>query len=78
MTNAVKKFSLPLGLLILGSVGVAGYALIGYTIRPLGSLVHPEMKNINDLMSRADEALYEAKESGRNRAIVATQLTEKN
>jgi diguanylate cyclase (GGDEF)-like protein len=42
------------------------------------SEIFPDMTDINDLMSRADEALYEAKESGRNQAVVAKQLTEKS
>lgn len=32
------------GLLYVLSLGVAGYALIGYSILPLGALVHPDMK----------------------------------
>lgn len=31
-------------LLYLLSLGVAGYALIGYSVAPLGSLVHPDMR----------------------------------
>ncbi|MEM7365285.1 MAG: DUF2306 domain-containing protein [Pseudomonadota bacterium] len=30
--------------IMLGSLGVAGYALVGYLVVPLGDLVHPEMK----------------------------------
>lgn len=44
MTTAYQKFSLPWLLVLFGSLGVAVYALLGYTMRPLGSLVHPEMK----------------------------------
>lgn len=31
-------------LLILGSLGVAAYAMVAYTAFPVGSLVHPQMK----------------------------------
>jgi uncharacterized membrane protein len=44
MTTAGRRFPLPWVLLLLGSLGVAIYALLGYTMRPLGSTVHPEMK----------------------------------
>ena len=44
MMTANKKFPLPWLIVLLASVGVAAYALFGYTLRPLGSLVHPEMK----------------------------------
>lgn len=44
MMTAFRRFPLPWLLIALGSIGVALYAVVGYTMRPLGSLVHPEMK----------------------------------
>ncbi|MEQ8318264.1 MAG: DUF2306 domain-containing protein [Phycisphaerales bacterium] len=32
-------------LMALGSLGVAGYAVVAYSLVPLGDLVHPDMKN---------------------------------
>lgn len=36
------------GLLYLLTLGVAGYVVFAYGFMPLGSLVHPEMKEEND------------------------------
>ena len=44
MPNSARKILFFKTLILLGSLGVAGYALFGYTMRPLGSLVHPDMK----------------------------------
>ena len=44
MTTAWRRFPFTWLLILLGSIGVALYALFGYTLRPLGSIVHPEMK----------------------------------
>ena len=43
-------------LMMLGSIGVVGYALVAYTLFPLGDLVHPRMRDVFQEHSLAIQA----------------------
>ena len=44
MSSPDRRFPLTWFLIVFGSLGVAIYALFGYTMFPVGSMVHPEMR----------------------------------
>ena len=46
LQSNTKLLTLGWAVMMLGSIGVVGYALVAYTLFPLGDLVHPRMRDV--------------------------------